>query len=109
MLKKLVAAQQSWKFIHRNDKASEDAPAVLRIEQDGIVEEKSDKHFETIDAFIDWAEGNVPRIATVTDVEGKRVRDVLTRCYEDGNAVILDLRERKNEPRVLANIVFLRR
>ncbi|MBO7092941.1 MAG: hypothetical protein J6W23_14245, partial [Victivallales bacterium] len=28
--------------------------------------------------------------------------DVLTRCYADGNAVILDLRERKNEPRVLA-------
>ena len=102
ILKKLVAAQRSWKFIHRNDKASEDAPAVLRIEHDGIMEEKSDKHFETIDAFIDWAEGNVSRIATVTDVEGKRVRDVLTRCYEDGNAVILDLRERKNEPRVLA-------
>ena len=102
MLKKLVAAQRSWKFIHRNDKASEDTPAVLRIEQDGIVEEKSDKHFENIDAFIDWAEGNIPRIATVTDVEGKRVKDVLTRCYVDGNAVILDLRERKNEPRVLA-------
>ena len=102
MLKKLVAAQWSWKFIHRNDKASADAPAVLRIETNGIVEEKSGKRFETIDAFIDWAEGNIPRIATVTDVEGKRVRDVLTRCYADGNAVILDLRGRKNEPRVLA-------
>ncbi|MBP5671855.1 MAG: hypothetical protein J6X49_05660 [Victivallales bacterium] len=102
MLKKLVAAQRPWKFIHRNDKASADAPAVLRIEQDGIVEEKSGKHFKNIDAFIDWTEGNIPRIATVTDVEGKRVRDVLTRCYADGNAVILDLRDRKNEPRVLA-------
>ena len=102
MLKNLVAAQRSWKFIHRNDKASENAPAVLRIETNGIVEEKSGKHFENIDAFIDWAEGNIPRIATVTDVEGKRVRDVLTRCYADGNAVILDLCERKSEPRVLA-------
>ena len=102
MLKKLVAAQRSWNFIHRRDKASQDAPAVLRIETSGIVEEKSGKHFENIDAFIDWAEGNIPRIATVTDVEGKRVNDVLTRCYADGNAVILDLRERKNEPRVLA-------
>ena len=102
MLKKLVAAQWSWKFIHRNDKASADAPAVLRIQPNGIVEEKSGKRFEAIDAFIEWAEGNIPRIATVTDVEGKRVRDVLTRCYADGNAVILDLRGRKNEPRVLA-------
>ena len=102
ILKKLVVAQRSWKFIHRRDTASQDAPAVLRIEPSGIVEEKSEKRFENIDAFIDWAEGNIPRIATVTDVEGKRVRDVLTRCYADGNAVILDLRERKNEPRVLA-------
>ena len=102
MLKKLVAAQWSWKFIHRNDKASADAPAVLRIETNGIVEEKSGKRFEAINAFIDWAEGNIPRIATVTDVEGKRVCDVLTRCYADGNVVILDLRGRKNETRVLA-------
>ncbi|MCR4575744.1 MAG: hypothetical protein K5787_18450, partial [Lentisphaeria bacterium] len=32
MLKKLVAAQRSWKFIHRNEKASANAPAVLQIE-----------------------------------------------------------------------------
>ena len=101
MLKRLVAAQRSWKFIHRNEKASANAPAVLQIEQDGIVEEKSNQHFENIDEFIGWAEGAIPRIATVTDVDGKRVKDVLIRCYKDGNVVILDLREPKSEPRTL--------
>ncbi|MBR5079693.1 MAG: hypothetical protein IKX30_13235 [Victivallales bacterium] len=101
MLRKLIAAQRSWKFIHRRDKASVNAPAVLRIEQNGIIEEKTGQQFENIDAFIGWAEDAIPRLATVTNVEGKRVNDVLTRCYNDGNIVVLDLRAPKSEPRIL--------
>ena len=101
ILKKLVAAQQSWKFIHRKDKASADAPSVLRIEQNGMFEEKTGQRFENIDAFIGWAEDAIPRIATVTDAEGKRVNDVLTRCYKDGNVIVLDLRDPKADIRIL--------
>ena len=101
MLRKLVAAQRPWKFIHCRDKASADAPAVLRFEQNGVFDEKSGIRFESIDAFIGWAEDAIPRIATVTDAIRRRVSDVLIRCYKDGNVIVLDLREPKNEPRVL--------
>ena len=101
MLKKLVAAQRPWRIIHRDDQSAVGTPAVLRFEQNGILEEDSGLRFDDIDAFIAWAETTLPRQATVTDAEGKRVKDVLTRCYADGNIVVLDLREHNAEPRIL--------
>lgn len=89
LLIQLIDRQRNWSVISEEESGS--APFILRLEQDGITEERSGRTWISIEVFLkDFDEMAPPRVY-VSEADGRRARDLFLRSYCDGSVEVVNL------------------
>lgn len=93
LLIQLVKAQRQWRLIDEEEEGT--APAVLRIEQEGISTEKmpdgSYHRCASFTTFLKIFEKILPLKNCVTDSSGRLAEDIFMRYFADGSVEIINL------------------
>lgn len=98
LLIQLIDRQRNWSVI--SEEESGNAPFILRLEQDGITEERSGRTWISIEVFLkDFDEMAPPRVY-VSEADDRRARDLFLRSYCDGSTEVVNL-SRSPEERAL--------
>ncbi len=74
---------------------------VMTFGPEGFALEGESEHFEDHGWFLDHVIRAVPRKAVVRNAEGDETRDVLLRCWDDGNFALVDLTDNDGTDRIL--------
>ena len=98
LLIQLVDRQRSWSVISEEEPGS--APFILRLEQEGITEERSGRTWNLVEMFLKDLDEMAPLRIFVTERDGSRARDLFLRSYGDGSTEVVNL-SRSPEERAL--------
>ena len=89
LLIRLVDRQRSWSMIGEEEAGS--APFILRMERDGITEERSGRTWNSVEVFLKDFDEMAPLRVYVTESDGSRARDLFLRGYDDGSVEVVNL------------------
>jgi len=84
----LAQNQFQWRFLLPEELF--DLQVVLKIQDDGFVDEISGKTFPSAQSVIDWLNCEHAPLVCVTEPDGTAVYDVFVRVYKDGSTCVID-------------------
>lgn len=99
LLMQLVERQRSWSVINAEESGS--AAFILRLEQEGITEERSGRTWSSVEVFLNDLEKRSPLRVYVTESDGSRARDIFLRNYADGSIEVVNLSRSPQERALL--------
>ena len=99
LLMQLVERQRSWSVINAEESGS--AAFILRLEQEGITEERSGRTWRSVEVFLNDLEKRSPLRVYVTESDGSRARDIFLRNYADGSIEVVNLSRSPQERALL--------
>ena len=99
LLMQLVERQRSWSVINAEESGS--AAFILRLEQEGITEERSGRTWRSVEVFLNDLEKTSPLRVYVTESDGSRARDIFLRNYADGSIEVVNLSRSPQERALL--------
>lgn len=89
LLTQLTDRQRNWGVIREEENGN--APFILRLEREGITEERSGRRWDSVEVFLNDLEKISPLRVYVTELDGSHARDIFLRNYADGSTEVVNL------------------